>query len=297
MSIKVRTIVPDFYEKFLCKAGKCQHTCCQVWEIDVDAASAEYYFQQQGKLGAALKDNIVQNEEGYHIRLNKEGFCPFLQEDGLCHLIVTLGEDSLCNICAEHPRFYEFFQGEKEDIELGGVGLCCEAACELLLANEEPLSFYVEAGETLDFTQLLHKIAVELPDNLIYTPRIDLAYLSFVLECMAKTEPIDAEWTKHIRNLQTMLPQLRDKLQQAVATLSQPIFTKLFHYVLYRQLEKSFQISTSVILAYGQLNMDYMLLASVVNGNLPETVRRWSEQIEYDDENVDLLLELATREA
>lgn len=297
MSIKVRTIVPDFYKKFLCKAGDCKHTCCQVWEIDVDADSAEYYFQQEGQLGAALKDNIVQNEEGYYIRLNKEGFCPFLQKDGLCHLIVALGEDSLCNICTEHPRFYEFFQGETEDIELGGVGLCCEATCELLLGNEEPLSFCVEGGATLDFTQLLHKIQVELPDNLIYTPRIDTAYLSFVLACMAQTEPIDEGWTQHIQQLQKMLPQLGEKLVRAVQELSQPVFTKLFHYVLYRQLEKSFNISTSVILAYGQLNMDYMLLASVVNGNLPETVRRWSEQIEYDDENVDLLLELAATEA
>ena len=38
--------------------------------------------------------------------------------------------------------------------------------------------------------------------------------------------------------------------------------------------------------------MAYIFLESVVTGDLAETIRRWSEQIEYDDDNVDLLLHL-----
>ena len=293
MTIKVRTLVPDFYDKFTCKAGACRHTCCQKWIIDVDEVTARLYFEQQGKLGAALKNNIVQDEEGYHLRLNKDGFCPFLQKDGLCHLFVEMGEDSLCEICAAHPRFYEYFQGEREDIELGGVGLCCEATCELLLATEAPLQFYLEdEPEPLNFAQVLGKINVELSENLSYIPKLAPEYLKFVLACMTKTEPIDEAWTAHMRELNKLLPHLQPRLEQAAATISTAIFTKIFQYILYRQLEKSTDISTTVIEAYGQLNMAYIFLESVVTGDLAETIRRWSEQIEYDDDNVDLLLHL-----
>ena len=294
MTIKVRTLVPDFYKKFLCKAGECQHTCCQKWIIDVDEKSAQKYFQQPGTLGEALRKNIVKDEEGYYIQLNKDGFCPFLQKNGLCHLIIELGEDSLCDICAAHPRFYEYFQGEKEDIELGGVGMCCEATCELLLATEAPLQFCLEGeAKPLNFAQVLEKIEVELPEVATYAPKTDPEYLKFVLECLSKTEPIDQEWTKHMEELKKILPQLQPKLEQAASTISIPLFTKIFQYVLYRQLEKSFDISTSVIWSFAQLNMDYIFLESVATGNLPEAARRWSEQIEYDDDNVDLLMQLA----
>lgn len=293
MTIKVRTLVPDFYAKFKCKAGACQHTCCQKWIIDVDEVSAQYYFQQKGKLGEDLKANIVHDKAGYHFRLNKAGLCPFLQKDGLCKLILELGEDSLCDICTAHPRFYEYFEGDKEDIELGGVGMCCEATCDLLLANEAPLQFTLEgATKPLNFAQVLKKIAVEMPDALEYVPNLDPQYLKFVLECMGKVEPIDKEWTRHIQELKHMLPDLQPKLTQAVSTYSKTLFTKIFQYILYRQLDQSFDISTTVILAYAQLNMAYVLLEYLVTGDLPETIRRWSEEIEYDDENVDMLLRL-----
>ena len=56
----------------------------------------------------------------------------------------------MAQICTDHPRYYEWFAGGRED----GVGLCCEAAAELILqkrgypqwdvtgeADEEPDEF------------------------------------------------------------------------------------------------------------------------------------------------------------
>ena len=55
----------------------------------------------------------------------------------LCRTILTLGEEKLCNICTEHPRYYEWFGSVKE----GGIGLCCEEAAGA--ADEEALLAYV----------------------------------------------------------------------------------------------------------------------------------------------------------
>lgn len=41
----------------------------------------------------------------YLFRLNEKGYCHFLNKAGLCRLVLELGEDALCDICREHPRF------------------------------------------------------------------------------------------------------------------------------------------------------------------------------------------------
>lgn len=117
--------VPDFYDSFHCIAGKCTDTCCVGWEIDIDDKSAKRYAKIKGEFGEKLHKNI---EEG-HFKLFPGDRCPFLRQDGLCDMICNLGEDSLCDICREHPRFVEVYG----DIMEKGIGLCCEEGVRLLL--------------------------------------------------------------------------------------------------------------------------------------------------------------------
>ena len=35
----------EIYSEFKCKADKCKHSCCNGWEIDIDASTAEKYQQ------------------------------------------------------------------------------------------------------------------------------------------------------------------------------------------------------------------------------------------------------------
>ena len=70
-------------------------------------------------------------------RLGENERCPFLDDDNLCELILKLGDDALCEICREHPRFYEELGGRVEM----GVGLCCEEACRLLFEQKNPVTF------------------------------------------------------------------------------------------------------------------------------------------------------------
>ncbi len=119
--------LPDYCGEFRCSAGKCSDSCCIGWEIDIDDKTADYYMSLDGQFGERLKKGISHNDV-YSFALQNER-CPFLNEDNLCDIILNLGEDKLCHICAEHPRYYEWFGGVKE----GGVGLCCEEAARLIL--------------------------------------------------------------------------------------------------------------------------------------------------------------------
>lgn len=134
----MKFIKPNFYDKFHCIASKCSDTCCAGWEVDIDPDTLDYYDTVEGELGERLRENIEELPDGTAcFRLTEGERCPFLTEDNLCELITELGEDSLCEICREHPRFYEQV-GDRMEM---GIGLCCEEACRLLFEEKDPITF------------------------------------------------------------------------------------------------------------------------------------------------------------
>lgn len=56
------SIIPEGFNDFSCKGGACRHTCCQVWEIDIDEDTAAYYSQLPGKLGDDLRRAMVREK-------------------------------------------------------------------------------------------------------------------------------------------------------------------------------------------------------------------------------------------
>lgn len=127
--------MPSYCDAFRCLAGACRDSCCIGWEIDIDEKTAAFYDTVGGDFGERLHKNITAGETR-SIRLCGER-CPFLNEKGLCDIILTLGEEHISEICTEHPRYYAWFEGLKE----GGVGLSCEEAARLILTADDPLSF------------------------------------------------------------------------------------------------------------------------------------------------------------
>lgn len=131
----MNTIVPDYYFDFKCAMNRCRHTCCAGWEIDIDEDSLEFYSGLPKKVREDLFCGIDQNTEPPSFRMQNNGRCFFLDDTGLCKLILKYGEDILCDICADHPRFRNYF-GNTEEI---GLGLCCEAAGRLILLRDSPM--------------------------------------------------------------------------------------------------------------------------------------------------------------
>ncbi len=147
---------PSYYPSFRCSAGSCRDSCCIGWEISLDSETANRYRGVEGPLGERLRQAMQVTEENETLfQLGPGQRCPFLNSDGLCDLICQLGEDSLGEICREHPRFHQWYPGFRED----GLGLCCEEAARLLLSQEKPLEFILTEepdpegeGEPLEFS-------------------------------------------------------------------------------------------------------------------------------------------------
>ena len=99
------TYWPDYCQDFKCKAGDCVHTCCAGWVIGIDKDSLAR-FKADPDVTCKIKDGCFVLEE--------DGRCPFLRDDNLCEMIIRHGENYLCDICKEHPRFYNEFDDHTE---------------------------------------------------------------------------------------------------------------------------------------------------------------------------------------
>ena len=123
----MKLYAPGYYKKFKCIADKCEHSCCVGWEIDIDDSTLEKYQNLQNHYGAVI-NNSISLEETPHFRLSCGERCPHLDERGLCRIILNLGEGYLCDICREHPRFYNF-----TSIAEVGIGMSCTEAARIIL--------------------------------------------------------------------------------------------------------------------------------------------------------------------
>lgn len=123
---------PEYYSDFKCTAENCSDNCCIGWEIDIDDETLCRYREEQSEFRTRLNAEI--SLEGTPHFLLKGERCTFLNDRNLCDLILALGEDALCEICREHPRFHGWYGKAKET----GVGLCCEEAAKLILQREAP---------------------------------------------------------------------------------------------------------------------------------------------------------------
>lgn len=125
---------PDYYPEFHCIASKCRHTCCAGWEIDIDPDSLARYDRLPGDFGERVRAGIERGDTPHFILTEGER-CPLLTGDNLCALMLHEGEDALCQICQDHPRFRNFFSSRVEI----GLGLVCEEAARLILSFPHPL--------------------------------------------------------------------------------------------------------------------------------------------------------------
>ena len=55
-----RIVMPDYSEGFRCIAGKCRHSCCIGWEIDIDEKTYEKYRTVSGPIGEKLRTCICE---------------------------------------------------------------------------------------------------------------------------------------------------------------------------------------------------------------------------------------------
>lgn len=152
---------PDYYKNFNCIADKCKHNCCIGWEIDIDEDTLGFYKSHKGELKERFENSINYCDIPHFITDENER-CPFLNDKNLCDIICTLGENHICDICTQHPRFHNELPGRTES----GLGLCCEEACRLILTKKEKVTLVSdEKYQTDDEIILMRDKVIEILQN------------------------------------------------------------------------------------------------------------------------------------
>lgn len=286
------SVKPDFYDNFKCIADKCRHSCCVAWEIDIDDESLSRFMAVEGEFGEYMRRNI-ELEPSPHFVLADEERCPFLQDNGLCKMILTLGEDSICHICREHPRFYNELPGRIET----GLGLCCEEAARLLLEGREHLSLVTEGvdeGVEDELLELREELfAILRKDDLSFTERMEKALDIFgmeplyfdveaVKELYLGLERLDEDWTKKLNALAPV------ELEPA---LSRMPYLRLAEYFVYRHFASApDEYEAALRLQFAFLSTRLICAMDMLTDD-NEATRLYSSEIEYSDENVDKILD------
>ncbi len=304
---------PCYYPAFRCIADRCRHSCCIGWEIGIDPESRETYRAMTDDFGARLNACIEDGEEGASFRLLPGDRCPLLNESGLCDLILQKGAGALCQICADHPRYRSFFSHMTEI----GLGLCCEEAARIILSRTEKTLFITleddgkaQAPDEEEAALLALRaecIALVQDRGMPMKSRLERLLRRFALP-----ETDAAAWVDFHRGLERLDPAwdgVLDGVSPAWAELPHltTAFEQLAVYLLHRHLPGAIEDGD----AAGRIRFTVLavrLLMAICHAHAKqhgectledcaEYARMWSAEIEYDDENVNALLDAFYEEA
>ena len=130
--------VPEYYDEFSCIASRCKDSCCAGWEIDIDEDSYAYYNSVEGPFSKRLKESIYEADDedgcGYRFKLKGNKRCAMLNDNNLCDLYTALGEEALCEVCTEYPRFSIIYG----NVEQKALSLSCEEVGRILFERSNP---------------------------------------------------------------------------------------------------------------------------------------------------------------
>lgn len=307
-------VIPDYYTKFECLKDKCKHSCCTLWQIDIDNETLEYYKTVSGDLGERLADNIVTKEGIASFKMTSDERCPFLTKEGLCDIVLKIGKDALCDICNDHPSFRNYYTNFVEM----GYGICCEAAGKLILSNKERVNLVSYShnnentvvtkseSELLKYREYLFDIISDrsiqvservdkIEKGLSLTDSIDTNdFAKFLLDL----ERLDSRWF-------VLLTRINDPNQyRDIIIKNHPefeyAFEQLLIYMLYRHLPETLHSGESpklvTLFCIAMYRMIYQIAVADSNfvwkftiDNLVDICRLWSTEIEYSDENPTLI--------
>ena len=305
----MKEYVLNYYKKFKCTAGECKHTCCAGWEMCIDENTLNAYKNDRSEFSKSLKNGV--NFKKSKFKSDKTGHCAFLNDKGLCEIIINQGEDSLCQVCRDHPRFRSFFSDRTET----GLGFCCEEATRIILTSKDKIELTLvkddEQEETLDFNQknvlsFRDKALSVLQDRthpildrintLLKECRASVTERDFkkILKTFLSFERLDKNWTKHLKNI--------DKFFNLATEESLSLYCEQFLVNgLYRHLSDaedtmwvrartialviSWWIIGSIILNEKSENQDFETLVL-------DVVRAFSAEVEYSEKNLNKLFDL-----
>ena len=296
----MKLIAPDYYNDFHCIANRCTHSCCIGWEIDIDCDTLEFYSSIDGDFGRRLRDNICFDDTP-HFKLGNGDRCPFLNDDGLCDIIINLGQNSLCQICDDHPRFRNFYENR---IEIG-LGLCCEEAARLILSRESKTSLCVlEDDESIEIEQEFFSFREQIFDILQdRSQRFDRRIEQLLKSYNINQKKPNLEFWQSLERLDNSWDGVLKMLENADLSCDLPRewdtpFEQLAVYFAYRHLTPDLYVGEIVFIAIAcTLIRDickahFKKYGKLEFSDFADYARMFSSEIEYSSENLEMCLHL-----
>ena len=303
-------VVPTYYHDFRCVAGACRHNCCIGWEIDIDEESLARYRSVPGEAGVRLSQQIAGDPP--HFILDGEDRCPCLTSQNLCSLILTLGEDYLCQICRDHPRYRNFWPGLTE----AGLGASCEAAARLILSQKTPLTLVPDGSAIVDDgARQLYTLRAQLLAAAYDISRTTVAAEEEVLRLAEAALPerticewaafylglerLDTCWTDLLRAVENYGAAIDVAAFDCHMSTRQMEYRHMLAYFLYRHVPEALDDEDPATKAAFAVQSCRFLRAVGAawysqNGTFSfddqaEFFRMYSAEIEYSEENLDAL--------
>ncbi len=307
----MKKYVLNYYSFFKCALGECKHTCCAGWEMNIDEQTLGAYKNNNSGFSERLKKGVNFRKSSF--KSDKNGRCAFLNKNGLCEIIINLGEQSLCQVCRDHPRFRSYFN---DRVEMG-LGFCCEQATKVILSFKDKIEpvLVSDGGNTveLDFNQknvlefrekalsIIHDRNVDINqriNNLLSLCNAQIEYEDFtrILKTYLSLERLNNSWTVRLKNLKKKV-------------VSKSVDANLTHYIeqflvnsLYRHLydaEDTYSVRARTIACV----LGWWLIESIFEQErekkdedfnlLVDVIREYSAEVEYSQKNIDKLFSLA----
>lgn len=307
----MQQVYPDYYPRFQCIAGACRHSCCIGWEIDIDEESAARYAALPGDFGARLRAQIHWESDPPHFILGASERCPFLNGDNLCDMILELGEDALCGICDQHPRFHNELPGRVES----GLGLCCEAAGALILGQQTPMRLlgaeYLATEDEIialrdECIRILQDRQADIPTRVQRMLRycgtqMPAGSIEEWAAFFLTLERLEDAWTTHLTALRRGWAKADLQGFDRFMAARQTEYEQFLVYLLYRHFANAPDLQEAALrAAFAALGYSLLYALGAVQwtehgtftfAHQVELARLFSAEIEYSEENLDRVLD------
>lgn len=298
-------LYPQYYNEFKCIGSLCKHNCCIGWEIDIDETTYDFYKTVGGSMGQRLCDSI-EHTEPPHFILSADERCPFLNTDNLCDIIITMGDNSLCDICRQHPRFHNELPQRVES----GLGLCCEQAACMILSEKRPFRLIGSEDITTDdqiiilrdeilsvLTDRAQPLSNRLSDMLTICDTMPTdKSIDQWCDVLLNLECMDSTWHKLIASLKAEHKNLDADAFDTYMASRECEYEQFCVYLIYRHFANSpntdeckkraafVAFSHKILRLLGM--MLYCTKGEFTFEDQVELARMFSSEIEYSDENI-----------
>lgn len=307
----MKEYVLSYYPEFKCVAGSCKHTCCAGWQMCIDEKTLSRYKNEKSNFKNDLERGI--NFKKSKFKADKSGRCAFLNDKGLCEIIINLGEESLCQVCRDHPRFRSFFDDRIET----GLGFCCEESTRIILnytGKIQPILISDDKKENeLDFRQqkilefrenalsIVQDRAISIKeriDNLLMLCKADFDEKQFkkLVKLFLSFERLDKIWTKRLKTI----------LKKPFAFKSDENLSKYAEQFLSNCLYRHVYGAEDVISARARTIacvFSWWIIKGIVEtekqsekqdlGLIADVIRAYSAEVEYSQKNLDKLFKFS----